>query len=211
MSSDSVTFALAALGATTGLTSATTQVYNAMVDRPRLRPNFGMTTRRTGRPTIYMEVTNMGRRATTVRQFGFFGGRRQVKFSRGQTPEPWATGTVEVTFHDGPVFLEAGQSHRVELVPNIDAFGIHADYPFRAYVVDLSGRRIWGEAAPIMRMLFGSEPPLTETDPVELRRLFEPPRPDLRPAKVEPRWKLWKRRELRVPQTWKSPLPISEH
>ncbi len=95
------------------------------------------------------------------------------------------------------------------MVPNIDSFGIHADYPFRAYAVDLRGRRIWGEAAPVVRMLFGPEPPLAPSDPADLRVLFEPPRLDLRPAKVEAGWKLWKRRELRVPDAWQSPLSVA--
>jgi hypothetical protein len=160
-----------------------------------------------GRPTIFIEVTNVGRRATTVRQFGFYGGMREVEVIRAKEAEPWARANVEITFHDGPVFLEAGQSHRVELIPNVDTFGIHADYPFRAYAVDLRGRRIWGEAAPVVRMLFGDDPPLTNEDPADFRALFEPSRRDLRPAKVEPRWKLWKRRELRVPAAWQPPIP----
>lgn len=205
MSSD-ITFALAVTGAAAGLTSAATQLYGAVSDRPRITTNFGMTTRANGRPTIFIEVTNLGRRATTVRSFGFYGGQRKMEFIRKTEQAPWASATGEVTFHEGPMFLEAGQSHRTELIPNIDTFGIHADYPFRAFAVDLRGHRIWGEAAPIMRMLFGENPPLTEQDPADLKALFEPTRPDLHPAKVEPGWKLWKRRELRDPSCWKSPV-----
>jgi hypothetical protein len=73
----------------------------------------------------------------------------------------------------------------------------------RAYAVDLRGRRIWGAAAPVIRMLFGDEPPLRPEDPADLRSLFEPPRRDLKPWAVEKRWKVWKRRELRRPGTGK--------
>jgi hypothetical protein len=162
-----------------------------------------MTSRADGRQTIYLEVVNAGRRATTVRQFGFFAGRREFEIVRQEETEPWAVATGDITFHDGPVFLEAGQSRRVDVVPNIDTFGIHADYPFRAYAIDLKGRRVWGEAAPVVRMLFGPDPPLVASDSPSIRALFEPRRPDLRPAKVEPRWKIWKRRELRVPSKWR--------
>jgi hypothetical protein len=202
--SNSVTFGLAVVGASAGLASAATQVYAATTDRPRLRTNFGITTRADGRPTIFLEVTNVGRRATTVRQFGFYGGQRRVEITRKQESKPWASATADITFHEGPTFLEAGQSHRVDLVPNIDTFGIHADYPFRAYAMDINGRRIWGGAAPVVRMLFGPNPPLTDADPPELKALFSEPRGVLRPAQVEPRWKLWKRRELREPKAWRS-------
>jgi hypothetical protein len=201
--SNSVTFGVALVGAATGLASAATQIYAATVDRPRLRTDFGMTTRANGAPTIYVEVTNVGRRPTTVRQFGFYGGERQMEVIRDGESQPWATATGEINFQEGPKFLEAGQSHRVEMVPNIDSFGIHADYPLRAFAVDINGRRIWGRAAPVVRMLVGPDPPLSDVDPPEFRALFEP-RPDLRPAKVEPRWKLWKRRELRVPKAWRT-------
>jgi hypothetical protein len=178
MPSDTTTFALAAVGAATGIASAGTQIFSTVIDRPRLQTNFGMTTRVNGAATIYVEVTNIGRRATTVRQFGFYGGHKRMEFLRKDSSEPYATGTGEVAFTDGPVFLDAGQSRRIEMVPNIEEFGIHADYPFRAYAVDLRGRRIWGEAAPVVRMLFGTDPPLVETDPADFRDLFEPPRPE---------------------------------
>jgi hypothetical protein len=115
-------FGLAVVGAMTGLTSAATQIYGAVVDRLRLATNFGMTTRQERRPTIYIEVTNLGRRPTTVREVGFYGRRRQVEVLRSEETEAWVTGTAEITFHNGPIFLDAGKSPRIELVPNIDSF-----------------------------------------------------------------------------------------
>jgi hypothetical protein len=102
------------------------------------------------------------------------------------------------------VFLEAGKMQRFEMMPDIDTYGVHVDFPLRAFAVDIKGRRIWGDALPIMRMLFGDNPPLAPEDPSDFRALFEPPRPDLLPAQVEPCWKLWKRRELRNPSAWRT-------
>jgi hypothetical protein len=145
----------------------------------------------------------VGHRPTTVRQVGFYAHPRKVEFIHQGETEPWGEATAEITFHEGPVFLEAGESRRFEIVPDIHTFGIHADFPFRAYAVDIRNRRIWGGAGPVMRMLFGDNPPLEEGDPEDLKALFDPPRPDLLPAQVEPRWKLWKKRELRDPKAWR--------
>lgn len=204
MPSSDLTFALAVIGAATGTASTATQIYSTVRDRPRLRLDFGLTSHMSGRRTIFIDVTNVGQRPTTVREVGFFAHPKHIEIVHAGETEPWATGTVDTTFHDGPVFLEAGQSRRFEIVPNIDTFGIHVDFPMRLYAVDIHGRRIWGAAAPIMRMLFGDDPPLRPEDPPDFRALFEPPRPDLRPAKVESRWKIWKRRELRDPSAWRA-------
>ena len=68
--------------------------------------------------------------------------------------------------------------------------------------MDIRGRYVWGDAAPVVRMMVGDDPPLADHDPDEFKALFQP-RSDLLPARVEPRWKLWKRRELRDPSTWR--------
>jgi len=156
-----------------------------------------------GRPTVYIDVTNLGHRPTTVREVGFYAHPREFEIIREGGSQPWATAKGEITFATGPFFLDAGQSERVELVPDIDAWGIHADFPLRVYAVDIRHRRIWGDAAPIVRMLVGENPPLHDSDSEELKRLFIPPKPELRPSQVEPGWKIWKRCELRRPQTWR--------
>jgi hypothetical protein len=97
------------------------------------------------------------------------------------------------------VFLEAGQTQRFIGAPDTIGQGIHADQPLRVYASDARGRKVWGEAAPVVRMLVGQNPPLQPTDPESLRRLLEPTPERLLPGAVEPRWKLWKRRELRDP------------
>ncbi len=73
---------------------------------------------------------------------------------------------------------------------------IHADTPLRLYAVALPNRRIWGPAAPILRALLNSgwKPHDATTDV-----LTPLPGAPLRPRAVEPRWKLWKNKELRKP------------
>jgi hypothetical protein len=65
------------------------------------------------------------------------------------------------------------------------------------------GRYVWGDAAPVVRMMVGDDPPMGDEDPDDFKALCYPPRPNLLPARVEPRWKLWKRRELRHPAAWR--------
>jgi hypothetical protein len=88
--------------------------------------------------------------------------------------EPWATGRGDVTFADGPLFLDAGQTRRIALLPDIASWGIHADFPMRVYATDIRHRRVWGNAAPVIRMLLGDEPPLQAGDPGALRRISSP-------------------------------------
>lgn len=203
MPSSDLTFVLAAIGAATGSISTITGVVTALRDRPRLSTDFGLTTRANGAPTIFIDVTNVGRRPTTVRQVGFYAKRVGFEVLRDDETEPWAHGEAEVSLGLGPVFLEAGKTERFEAVPDIEKFGIHADFPWRVYAVDITGRRLWGDAAPGIRMIFGDEPPFQPGDHSDFRALFEPARPNLRPSQVEPAWKLWKRQELRKPGAWR--------
>ena len=57
-------------------------------------------------------------------------------------------------------------------------------------------RRIWGMAAPHFRHLVGDNPPVPDDDEAS-RRFLLPDGETREPWPVEPRWKLWKRRELR--------------
>jgi len=200
--SSDLTFALAVIGATTGGVSAITTVVTAVRDRPRVSTNVVLTTRLSGKPIVAIDVTNDGRRPTTVRKVGLYAHRASYEVFHDGESEPYGTGTGEITFTDGPVFLEAGKTVRVTMMPDIDTYGVHVDFPLRVFAVDIRGQRLWGDALPIMRMLFGDDPPLLADEPADFRALFEPPRPDLLPAQVEPSWKLWKRRELRKPSAW---------
>jgi hypothetical protein len=100
------------------------------------------------------------------------------------------------------VFLEAGQSSPFDATDAVLQSGAWADEPLRLFARDIHGRRIWGRAARMIRMLFG--PGADEsTVPAPLQSIFRsPPKEHLLPAQVEPGWKVWKRRELRKPSAW---------
>src|SRR5918999_6472726 len=60
-----------------------------------------------------------------------------------------------------------------------------------------------GSTGPVVRWLIGPEPPLRPEDPPEVHESLRAPTPErLLPAQVEPRWKLWTRKELRRPSAW---------
>jgi hypothetical protein len=196
------TLALATIGAVTGTASTASQVFTTWRDRPRIVLNFGITTSVTHRPVVWVEVTNTGHRPTTVRQVGFYANKQRFQTYREGKPHLYGEG--EVTFAAAEsVFLEAGQSKRFASTPDPLAWGLHVDFPLRLYAIDIQGRRIWGAAAPVIRMLFGDDSPLQDDDPDDVKRAFEPLDRPLYPTKVEPGWKLWKKRELRRPETWK--------
>jgi hypothetical protein len=91
----------------------------------------------------------------------------------------------------------------MELRPDTLNWNLHADFPLRAYAVDIRGRRVWGEAVPLLRRLVGDDPRLLDVVPENLKWAFQPPEEPQLPAQVEPGWKLWKRKELRRPEAWK--------
>lgn len=68
-------------------------------------------------------------------------------------------------------------------------------------MADTSG----GHASQVIRQMVG--PVMTAQNVTEdLRKTFRPPPEHHRlPERVEPGWKLWKRRELRSPKAWREP------
>jgi hypothetical protein len=196
------TLVLAIIGAVTGTASAVAQVFSTVRDRPRLLLRSGHTDAIDEKPTIWLEVTNAGQRATTVREVGFFAKETTAELSReGQV---YGRSKALINFPFGhSLFLESGQSKRMELRPDTLNWNLHADFPLRAYAVDIRGRRVWGEAVPLLRMLVGDDPRVLDVAPDELKWAFEPSKEPQLPAQVEPRWKLWKRKELRRPEAWK--------
>jgi hypothetical protein len=196
------TLALATIGAITGTASAVAQVLSTLRDRPRIKLNFYIKTAVGQRPEATLEVTNAGQRATTVREAGFYA--KETEFITYRGSEPHLSGKGAITFGIArSIFLEAGESKQFFATPDTIDMGLHADLPLRLYAIDIHGRRIWGKAAPITRMLLGEDPPLRDDDPPGVKMLLGPSEKPLFPAQVEPRWKVWKRRELRRPETWK--------
>jgi hypothetical protein len=139
-------------------------------------------------------VLNDGRQPVTVREAGFYGSEFPIEVETQAFGHGTGTATYEFKMVREPILLDPGRMHKeTALIPDSFEYGYHVDYPLRAFAVDARGRRVWGEAAPVVRMVVGGGP-CPERFPAHL---WEPTREPLRPARVEPRWKLWKRTELR--------------
>jgi hypothetical protein len=197
-----LTDALAIYGAATATASAVTQGVVVWRNRPRLRVGMGFETGIGKQPTSHIDVFNIGPLATTVREVGYYATR--TGFQVGQGDKALA-GRGELTFkvNEGPFFLEAGDSRRFYGPPAAIDYGVHADFPLRVYAIDARGRRVWGVAGPVTRWLVGDDPPIHEGDPDGLKALVQASPEPLYPERVEPRWKLWKPRELRNPKAYR--------
>lgn len=186
--------ALAILGGITGPTAASAEIYAIRRDRPRLVVNFGTTSELGKSPGVWFSVLNDGRQPVTVREAGFYGSEMPIEVQTKEFGK--GTGTAEYVFKmvRDPVLLDPGQLHEERaLIPDSFDFGYHVDYPLRAYAVDARGRKVWGEAAPVVRMVAGGG----ECPDGFPAHLWQPLNEPLAPARVAPRWKLWIRRELR--------------
>jgi hypothetical protein len=192
----SLTSMLAVIGTATGSASLTLQTTLATRDRARVGLGMGFTHKVESKPEAWIDVHNRGRRPTTLREVGFYAGLQAFA-----TQQLSGTGPFKTPLTSDPVFLDAGRSIRLHGSPDAIDAGFPADFPLRAYAMDQHGRYLWGDAAGVSRWLVGDDPPFVDEDEA-FRRLFVDRRGELMPAQVEPAWKLWKRRELRRPQTW---------
>ena len=159
-----------------------------------------------GPPGVRIDVYNDSTTPATVRQVGVYAKKMHARFGPSPT-EFTAEGevTAQWTLLDHPILLGAYETRPFHGdVPNIDQFGIHADYPLRPYAEDGRGRRYWAPAVPIVRLVVGPNPPL-DGQPDDLRALFEPLDHLLHPEQVEPRWKLWKPKDQRKPSAYRPP------
>jgi hypothetical protein len=185
---------LALIGALTGPPAAISQVISVSRDRPRLRVDFGTSTALGMPPTVWVSVLNHGRQPITVRRAGFYGSEMPVEGESQDIGHWTGTATYEFAVIREPVLLDPGRLHREEAsMPDAVEFGYHVDFPLRVFAEDARGHRVWGEAAPITRMLVGAGPCPTNFPPSQ----WEPTREPLEPARVVPPWKVWRRRELR--------------
>jgi hypothetical protein len=186
--------ALAVLGGITGPVAASAEVYAIRRDRPRLLVNFGTTSELGKPPSVWFTVLNDGRQPVTVREAGFYGSEMPIELQTKEFGRGTATATYEFKMVRKPVLLDPGQMHEERaLVPDSFDFGYHVDFPLRTYAVDARGRKVWGEAAPVVRMVVGGGA-CPDGFPLHL---WEPLHEELKPARVAPWWKLWVRRELR--------------
>lgn len=195
---ETITLALAAFGAA----GTVAQIYTTIRDRPRLRLDATTTNSIDAPPSVTLVVLNVGNRPTTAREIGFYAYRSEVEIRDEAGQLKFVTDAELHAVVARGVFLEPGQAQEFDATGPVLGLGVWADEPLRLYAKDIHGRRVWGEAARVVRILFGPEPPLDKL-PDDVRGRFEPPPEKFRlPAQVEPRWKLWKKGELRNPKRW---------
>lgn len=196
--SDEVTTAIAIIGAATGIGGLTIQGIVALRDRSRLRLKVDVRTLFGKPPRLVIDVLNDSPRATTVREVGLYAHPVRIDHMSHQTGEA-SRGVAEIDFPftERPFFIEANEIRAFAGVPDIFNYGIHADSPLRVYAIDARNRRVWGDAAPYFRFVVGENPPVQPNDDESIKRALEPDGKTRHPWPVEPRWKIWKRRELR--------------
>jgi len=203
---DALTFALALVGAVTGTVSATVQGVAAWRDRSRLKLFLENIENERGQ-FVQIGVLNDSPRPTTVREVGLWHRKTRMKHlaSDGMTVLGEFEGVQNWRFLDRPTFFEAGETKQFVLpVTQIDA--PHVDSPLRCFAVDARGRYVWGTAAAVLRYAFGSDIPVKPDAPEHVMRFLAARDETELPDQVEPRWKVWKKRELRNPKAWKNPL-----
>jgi hypothetical protein len=196
--SDGLTSGLAIVGAATGLGSLAVQSAIAYRDRARLRLRVDVKTLHGKPPRIIIDLLNDSPRATTVREVGLYALPVRIEVGRnGEQQGRPGVAEVDYPFNERPFFIEASDTRQFAGIPDIFSEGVHADQPLRAYAVDARNRRVWGSAAPYVRLAFGENPPIEESDDEAIKRGLTRDDKAREPWPVEPRWKLWRRRELR--------------
>lgn len=162
-----VTTALAITGAVTGVSTGAVTIRRAYRDRQQLRVQMSVRTVADGPPGIRIDVYNDSSMPATVREVGLIA--KPIEFtieSSGENPAIVGEAQGGWTLIDRPILLGAYETRTFEGgVPAIDQFGIHADYPLRPYAADGRGRRFWGRATPVVRMVVGPNPPLEDLEP----------------------------------------------
>jgi hypothetical protein len=197
--SDDVTLALAIIGAVTGVAATALDLLRFTFDRPRLRVEFHLSRSVEHPALIGINVTNRGRRPTTVLKAAF-KSESEAEIRHPDTGVVVGRGEPELTLSTTPTVLAAhGGVHQFRMTLEEWPGPFFADEPLRAYVVDShKNRPTWGPAPPLLRMLLNNGWQPSGAAPESL----EPAPHPIRPQPVEPRWKLWKEKELRKP-----PLP----
>lgn len=192
------TTALAIWGAVTGTASVGLQGGASYRDRVNLNVNVRCHNSETEH-VLLIEVSNRGRQPTTIIEVGFLI-KAEVTYELIER-KIVNTAPFKIRWDDGtPVMLKPGELHQFahDLTDWPDPM-IHADSPMRSYAVDSHGRKSWGSPSPFLRMMMGwGWQPKGVVD----TRLVEPMDEPLIAEPVTPRWKLWKPKGERLPQTW---------
>jgi hypothetical protein len=195
---DELTAALAIVGAATGVASLAVQSAVAHRDRARLRLRADVTTIYGKPPRIVIDVLNDSPRGTTVREVGLYALPVRIEVAQdGERPGRPGLAEIDYPFRRRPFFMEANETRQLAGFPDIFSERVHADQPLRVYAIDARNRRVWGPAAPYVRLAVGENPPIEESDDAAVKSCLQPDDTKRDPWPVEPGWKVWKPRELR--------------
>lgn len=194
--------AIAVIGAATGVTALAMQVGTYIRDRPQLEIGYRASSNIEGETYLAIDAANNGRQPTTLIQAGFLVDMKLELSNETKKDLPSVAGKVEIQLDQGAHRLvpPGGTTRYLLTLDKWPGEMIHADTPLRPFVVDSRRRRLWGGAAPALRLLLnkGWKPP--DATP---RHLLEPMPGPIEVAAVEPRWKLWKSKGLRKPRTYR--------
>jgi hypothetical protein len=143
-----------------------------------------------------IDVINDSPRATTVREVGLYAHPVAFKVESDDGDGPSGKAHVDFPFNDQPIFMEGGSVESFAGFPDIFTQGFHVDEQLRVYAVDARGKRLWGNAAPHVRLMLGDSADGLDDLP-EVARAFRDL--DQPPAlwPVESAWKLWKPKDQR--------------
>jgi hypothetical protein len=186
-----MTLAIAIYGAALATVGILIQLHLIRRDRPDLAVAQNVTIIRGGPYVLRVDVSNRGKRATTVVEVGLevSGGHWQANIN-----EAGARRIIPVIrlSDDGIVrLLQPGDVAGYERAVKVAMYPI--DSPLRPYAVDSHGHLTWGRAQPILRWFIdaGWEPANSGTE------LTEPSHRPLYVAPVAAVWQVWKPRALR--------------
>lgn len=193
--------AIAILGAATGVPALAIQIGMYVRDRPQLEIGYRARSDIEGETFLAVDVANNGRQPTTLIEAGFLVDLEIEMWNQTKKALPSVPGKLELRLEQGVHRLVAPGTTTSYVLPLDEWPGpmVHADIPLRPFVVDSRKRRLWGGAAPALRLLLnkGWKPPAGTP-----RRLLEPNLGSIEVAAVEPRWKLWKSKGLRKATTY---------
>lgn len=198
---------LAIVGAATGVTALAIQIGTYVRDRPQLEIASQASANMKGQADLAVDVANNGRQPTTLIQAWFLLDLDVEMSNDTKTDLPSVHGKFEMRLDGGEHRLVPPGATTRYLLPLDEWPGpmIQADIPLRPFIVDSRRRRLWGGAAPLLRLLLnkGWEPPAGTA-----RLLLEPLRGPIQVAAVEPRWKIWKSSGLRKSRSYEPEISL---
>ena len=181
----SLTLALALWGAILSSGLAVIQLVTWLAERPRLAIAMQTHLQRGAPPVISVTVTNRGRRPTTLVKVAL---RQEFTVDIDSDGRPLPGEHLESVVSDAPVLVDAGRLAAFTLPLDRWPENTFADEPLRAYVIDAQGRRAWGPAAPVLRLLLNGGWKPRGLDP----RMLDSGLGEIKTPRVYPRWQVWK-------------------